>query len=71
MREMTKQDRINLCKYCIEVLEKEKDDPRQPEALEFYKAQLVNLESKLPKPPDIVIGLKTATLLGQVPTLGG
>jgi len=63
--------RIAMCRYCIEVLEKEKDDPRQPEALEFYKAQLVNLEIELPKPPDIVIGLKTATLLGQVPILGG
>ena len=63
--------RIAMCKYCIEVLEKEKDDPRQPDALIHYKAQLVELESKLPKPPDVVIGLKTATLLGQVPTIGG
>jgi hypothetical protein len=62
--------RIKMCKYCIEVLEKEKDDSRQPDALFHYKAQLVELESKLDsinRPPDIVIGLKPATLLGKVP----
>lgn len=68
--------RINMCKLCIKVLtEDAADDPRQPDALAHYKAQLARLEAKmsqsfmdiLPRPPDIVIGLKPATLFGKVP----
>lgn len=71
--------RIEMCKLCIRVLEDDcKDDPRQPSALEHYKAQLKRLEQKaaphnfgnvIPstQPPDIVIGLKPARLFGVVP----
>lgn len=72
--------RISMCKFCIEVLEtKAADDPRQPDALAHYREQLAGLEAKydvamsqrledmLPKPPDIVIGLKPAQLFGKVP----
>lgn len=68
--------RISMCKYCIKVLETSAtDDPRQPDALAHYQAQLKKLEEKLahsyedmfPKPPDIVIGLKPAKLFGNVP----
>lgn len=74
--------RISMCKLCIKTLEEDcKDDPRQPDALAHYKAQLSELEEHLlgvktydemlPKPPDIVIKLKPASLSGKVPTLGG
>ncbi len=75
--------RIAMCKLCIKTLEENcKDDPRQPDALNHYKNQLVMLEGKLskvlemtfdsmlPKPPDIVIGLKPATLSERIPKFG-
>lgn len=68
-KEQELEVRISMCKFCIETLEKI-DDPRQPEALQYYKDQLSELESKLPKPPDIVIGLKPATLSAIIPQMG-
>ena len=69
--ENTLKIRISVCKFCIKVLETNAtDDSRQPDALVHYKAQLVELESKLDsinKPPDIVIGLRSANLSGKVP----
>jgi len=55
--------RINLCKFCIKTLEEVADDePLKKDALEHYRKQLATLESRLPKPPPTVIGLKTAVL---------
>lgn len=54
--------RIRICEFCIELLQKETNDPRQPEALAHYQEQLEVLKSRLPRPTDIVIGLKTASL---------
>lgn len=66
--------RTSMCRFCIEILEKEKDDPRQPEALAHYKAQLDELEAELAeaiRPPDIVVNLKPAIITGKIPGLGG
>lgn len=57
-------NRIAIVKMAIKILE-ETEDPRQPEALEHYRAQLAQLEAQI-KPPPIVIGLKTARLFGKV-----
>ena len=57
--------RIDICKAIIAILEKENDDPRQPEALEFYRKQLAELEGKLNRPPDIVINLQPGKLTGK------
>lgn len=69
--------RIDMCKFCIKVLEDDcKDDPRQPDALAHYRKQLEELEAKaikpsydqmIPKPPDIVVNLKPARIFGTVP----
>ncbi len=62
--------RISMCKFCIEVLEKEKNDPRQPEALDHYRGQLASLEREYieaNKPPDIVVRLKPAIMSANVP----
>lgn len=60
--------RIGMCKYVIEVLERDcKGDPRQPDALNHYKMQLAQLESELPEPPDVTIGLKSAVMTATVP----
>ena len=56
--------RISICKGFISLLESTPDDPRQPEALRYYRAQLAELEGK---PAPIVIGLKTATISAKVP----
>ena len=64
--ELNLQSRINLCKYCIELLQSVPGDPRQPDALKYYQAQLAELEAQV-KPPPIVIGLKTASISGKVP----
>lgn len=63
--------RIAVCEFCIKTLEKYPDDPRQPAALENYKAQLAKLKAELASQPDIVIGLKPAILFGKVPKIGG
>ena len=64
--ELSLQSRINLCKFCLEVLQSVPGDPRQPDALKYYQAQLAELEAQV-KPPPIVIGLKTASISGKVP----
>lgn len=61
--------RIMIARFVLSVLEKEIDDPRQPEALRHYRAQLEELEkqyAEATKPPSIVIGLKTARLSTKV-----
>lgn len=71
VREITKEERINLCKYCIELLKRVPDtDPRKPPALEHYERQLANLEGRPFSPPDIVVGLKTATLIAKSDNIG-
>ena len=63
--------RIAVCKSIVEALKQMTDDPRQPDALAHYQAQLLHLESKRPGPPkDIVIGLKTATLTAKPQGIG-
>jgi len=63
--------RINLCKFCIKTLEEVPDsEPLKKDALEHYRKQLATMESRLPKPPPTVIGLKTAVLSAKVPKLG-
>lgn len=62
--------RISMCKFCISLLEKEVNDPRQPEALNYYRNQLSELETKFiqaNKPPDIVVHLKPASLSANIP----
>ena len=67
MNENEIRARIKICEFCIELLQKETEDPRQPEALKHYQDQLEVLKSRLPKPQNIVIGLKTASLSAKVP----
>lgn len=72
--------RIMVCRGIVSYLENDLTyDPRQPEALNYYKSQLDGLETRLRhvkaglapnKPAPIVIGLKSATLTGKVPDLG-
>lgn len=62
--------RIEMCKFSIEILEKNKDDPRQPEALDHYRKQLADLEKEyieVSKPIDIVIRLKPAVISADIP----
>jgi hypothetical protein len=44
-------------------------DPRKESALRYYEAQLAELDAEIEeitgKPPPIVVGLKTASLLGD------
>lgn len=68
---LNKESRINLCKYCIEILKTVPDtDPRKPPALEHYERQLAKLEGRQFKPPDIVIGLKPAKLFAKSEPIG-
>jgi len=70
-RVMMQEERINLCKYCIQLLETvDKTDPRQPPALEHYQRQLAKLEGRPFEPPEIVIGLKTAVLFAKPQGIG-
>lgn len=62
--------RIRMCEFCISLLERETNDPRQPDALNHYRGQLSELKNeyiKLHKPPDIVVHLKPAHLSADVP----
>lgn len=66
--------RAQVAEKCIAMLEQWPDDPRQPEALRHYKAQLVtirgkikDLERQVQEPPPVVIRLKTADLSGKHP----
>lgn len=58
--------RIGVTELAIRTLEAEKVDPRAPDALKHYRQQLKELQDQLAalenKPPDIVVGLKTAEL---------
>jgi hypothetical protein len=63
--------RIAMCKYIISILEGINNDSRQPSALEHYRWQLAKLESRLPNPPERVVGLKPASLSANIPNLGG
>ena len=58
--------RLAICRGVIRELEGI-DDPRQPSALEYYKAQEKELEKRISecKPPDVVVGLKSAVLFGK------
>ena len=83
---MTKLDELmfrkQVAEFCISVLEKTAaDDPRQPDALAYYRGQLAEIEANIAeysaapaedpeKPQDIVIGLKTARLFAQPKKVG-
>jgi len=88
---MTKLDELKfrkaLAEFIIGMLEqKASDDPRQPEAMAFYRGQLSEIEASIEeysepptedpnpesdgKPKDIVIGLKTARLFAQPGKVG-
>ncbi|OGN89767.1 MAG: hypothetical protein A2Y88_07110 [Chloroflexi bacterium RBG_13_48_10] len=67
MNENEIRARMKICEFCIELLKKETEDPRQPEALKHYQEQLEVLKSRLPRPATTVIGLKTASLSAKVP----
>jgi hypothetical protein len=56
--------RRGVAMEAVRVLEEEKEDPRAPDALEYYRAQLAGIEEKIEAmtPPPIVVGLKTATV---------
>ena len=61
--------RRNLCRAFIKVIDEMEDDPRKPEAMENYKAQLAKIDAEITeitgKPPPVVVGLKTAKLFGD------
>jgi hypothetical protein len=59
-----------LCMAFIDVLDQiDPAEPRRAGALEEYKRQLAEIDSRIAaltgKPPDIVVGLKTAQLFGK------
>ena len=58
-----------VCQTAIKTLDQITDDPRKPDAMEHYKAQLAEIDAAIAeitgKPPPIVVGLKTATLFGK------
>lgn len=69
--------RRTICDGIIRELMK-MDDPRAPEALEHYRAQLTKLDAELteaeraerarlgiPEPEPVVVGLKSARLFGD------
>lgn len=60
--------RRQACQTCIRVIDQIEDDPRKPEAMEYYKAQLAKIDAEIAEitgtPPPIVVGLKTARLTG-------
>ena len=61
--------RRTICQACIKTLDKMDDDPRKPEAMKEYKAQLASIDAQIAeitgKPPPVVVGLKTAKLFGD------
>ena len=61
--------RRTVCQACIKVLDQAEDDPRKPEAMKEYKAQLAEIDAAIAeitgKPPPVVVGLKTAKLFGE------
>lgn len=63
-------NRRALCQHFIDLLTGV-DDPRRDSAIEEYRRQLTAIEAKIieltGRPPDIVVGLKSAQLFGQAP----
>lgn len=64
--------RLALVKKCICTIEEEHNDPRAPEALEHYKAQLAEIEQRIAEtraalsgPCDVIIGLQSARLFAK------
>ena len=61
--------RRTICQACIKTLDQVEDDPRKPEAMENYKAQLASIDAQITEltgtPPPVVVGLKTASLFGK------
>ena len=61
--------RRNFCKMCIKLIDEMPDDPRKPEAMKEYKAQLAEIDAQITEitgtPPPTVVGLKTAVLFGK------
>lgn len=60
--------RRTLCRLCIRHISG-MDDPRREGALKEYQRQLAEIDKKIEaltgKPPDVVIGLKTAVLTAK------
>lgn len=59
-----------MCQFCIKTLDDmDESEPGRADALIEYKRQLASIDAKIAeatgKPPDIVIGLKTASLTGE------
>ena len=58
-----------VCQSIIKTIDQIENDPRKPEAMEHYKAQLASIDAQIAeitgKPPPIVVGLKTASLFGK------
>ena len=61
--------RRTICQVCIKTIDMIEDDPRKPEAMNHYKAQLASIDAQIAeitgKPPSVVVGLKTAKLFGN------
>ena len=61
--------RRTVCQVCIKTLDQVEGDPRKPEAMNHYKAQLAGIDAQIAeitgKPPPVVVGLKTASLFGK------
>lgn len=62
--------RRSICLAFIDLLDKsDPNDPRRKDALEEYKRQLAVVDGKIEaltgKPPDVVVGLKSAQLFGK------
>ena len=66
--------RRTICQACIKVLDRSEDDPRKPDAMANYKAQLASIDAQITEitgtPPPIVVGLKTAKLFGDATRKG-
>ena len=58
-----------VCQSIIKTIDQIENDPRKPEAMEHYKAQLASIDAQITEitgtPPPVVVGLKTATLFGK------
>lgn len=62
--------RRQMARFCVKTLdEMPKGDPRREDALEHYKKELAEIDAKLTEltgtPPPVVVGLKTAKLIGE------
>lgn len=66
----TLNNRRAFCMLCIDTVDKvDPADPRRIPALKYYKDQLAEIDAKIAeitgKPPDIVVGLKSAQLFSK------